>query len=70
MLDVTRFGMESRWRQHFSMESSAAFVRDDKLKGLPVGGLTDMVHTFLLFGHQPHSRENRCESGSLGCRNP
>ena len=48
ILDVIRFGMKSRWLQHFSMESSAALVvSDDKFKGLPAGGLTVMVRTFL-----------------------
>ena len=48
-------GMKSRWLQHFSMEPPAALVvRGDKFKGLPAGGLTAMVRTFLLFDNQLH----------------
>jgi len=44
ILDVVRFGMKSRWVEHFSMETPAAIVvRDDKFKGLPTTGFTYMV---------------------------
>ena len=44
ILEVVRFGMKSRWVEHFSMERSAAVVvRDDKFKGLPATGFTFMV---------------------------
>lgn len=44
ILEVVRFGMKSRWIEHFSMETPAAIiVRDDKFKGLPATGFTFMV---------------------------
>ena len=44
ILEVVRFGMKSRWVEHFSMETPAAIVvRDDKFKGLPPSGFTFMV---------------------------
>jgi len=44
ILDVIRFGMKSRWLQHFSTESSVALVMsDDKFKGLPAGGFMVVV---------------------------
>ena len=44
ILEVVRFGMKSRWLEHFSMETPAAIVvRDDKFKGLPGTGFTFMV---------------------------
>ena len=47
ILEVVRFGMKSRWVEHFSMEMPAAIVvRDDKFKGLPATGFTFMVSGF------------------------
>jgi hypothetical protein len=44
ILDVIRFGMKSRWPEHFSMESPAALLlTEDNMKGLPVAGFTFMV---------------------------
>ena len=44
ILEVVRFGMKSRWVEHFSMETPAAIVvRDHKFKGLPATGFTFMV---------------------------
>ena len=44
ILEVVRFGMKSRWLEHFSMETPAAIVvRDDRFKGLPATGFTFMV---------------------------
>jgi hypothetical protein len=44
VLDIIRFGMKSRWLEHFSMESHAALVlSEDNMKGLPVAGFTFMV---------------------------
>ena len=48
ILEVVRYGMKSRWVEHFSMETPAAIVvRDDKFKGLPATGLTFMVSSIL-----------------------
>lgn len=50
MLDLVRYGMRSRWVDHFSMESSSAFiVTDEDSKGLPTTGITFMVVNALLF---------------------
>ena len=44
ILEVVRFGIKSRWVEHFSMEAPAAIVvRDDKFKGLPATGFTFLV---------------------------
>ncbi|KAG6831011.1 hypothetical protein H0H92_013198 [Tricholoma furcatifolium] len=44
ILDVIRFGIKSRWLEHFSMESPAALVlRENNLRGLPSAGFTFMV---------------------------
>jgi hypothetical protein len=44
VLDIIRFGMKSRWLEHFSMESPAAILlSEDNMRGLPVAGLTFMV---------------------------
>lgn len=44
ILDIIRFGMKSRWLEHFSMESPAALLlTEDNVKGLPAGGFTFMV---------------------------
>ena len=49
ILEVVRFGMKSRWVEHFSMETPAAIVvRDDKFKGLPATGFTFMVSRILV----------------------
>ncbi|EKM77777.1 hypothetical protein AGABI1DRAFT_121854 [Agaricus bisporus var. burnettii JB137-S8] len=48
MLDLVRYGMRSRWVDHFSMESSSALViTDEDSKGLPSTGVTFMVWIFL-----------------------
>ncbi|KAG5645386.1 hypothetical protein DXG03_006339 [Asterophora parasitica] len=44
ILDVIRFGIKSRWLEHFSMESPAALVlQEEGLKGLPATGFTFMT---------------------------
>lgn len=44
ILDVVRFGIKSRWLEHFSMESPAALVlREENVRGLPASGFTFMV---------------------------
>ncbi|KAG6865427.1 hypothetical protein C0991_002665 [Blastosporella zonata] len=44
ILDVVRFGIKSRWLEHFSMESPAALVlREDNFRGLPSAGFTFMI---------------------------
>ncbi|KIM43842.1 hypothetical protein M413DRAFT_26133 [Hebeloma cylindrosporum] len=40
ILDVIRFGMKSRWVEHFSMESSAALVLQSDAKTLPKDGIS------------------------------
>lgn len=48
MLDLIRYGMKSRWVDHFSMESSSALVvSDEDNRGLPASGITFMVGVFL-----------------------
>ncbi|KAF9449865.1 beach-domain-containing protein [Macrolepiota fuliginosa MF-IS2] len=48
MLDLIRYGMKSRWVDHFSMESSSSLiVTDEENKGLPASGITFMVWIFL-----------------------
>ena len=50
ILEVVRFGIKSRWVEHFSMETPAAVVvRDDKFKGLPPSGFTFMVSCTCIF---------------------
>ena len=50
ILEVVRFGIKSRWVEHFSMETHAAVVvRDDKFKGLPPSGFIFMVSCTCLF---------------------
>ncbi|PPQ94175.1 hypothetical protein CVT25_003811 [Psilocybe cyanescens] len=50
ILDVVRFGMKSRWVEHFSMEGAAAVVLGDsdtnKWKTLPKEGLTFLLWFF------------------------
>ena len=43
ILDVIRFGMKSRWVEHFSMESSAALVLQSDAKALPKDGISFSV---------------------------
>ncbi|KAF5370942.1 hypothetical protein D9615_009793 [Tricholomella constricta] len=44
ILDVIRFGIKSRWLEHFSMESPAALVlHEEGLRGVPVTGFTFMI---------------------------
>jgi hypothetical protein len=60
VLDIIRFGMKSRWLEHFSMESPAALqLSEDNMKGLPVAGFTFMVryryvavYSLLIFGER------------------
>ncbi|RXW16665.1 hypothetical protein EST38_g9189, partial [Candolleomyces aberdarensis] len=48
MLDLVRFGMKSRWSEHFSLESPAALVaHDESSKGLPISGFTFMTWVYL-----------------------
>lgn len=65
ILEVVRFGMKSRWVEHFSMETSAAIiVRDDKFKGLPATGFTFMVSlSFFSAVSSYQSEDCRCGSG-------
>jgi hypothetical protein len=49
ILDVIRFGMKSRWVEHFSMEGTAAVVLGEggtKWKTLPKDGLSFLVSTY------------------------
>jgi hypothetical protein len=51
MLDLVRYGMRSRWVDHFSMESSSALViTDEDSKGLPTTGVTFMVGSSFFSG--------------------
>ncbi|KAG6816009.1 hypothetical protein H0H87_009501 [Tephrocybe sp. NHM501043] len=44
ILDVIRFGIKSRWLEHFSLESPAALVlQENNFRGLPVSGFTFMI---------------------------
>ncbi|GLB40924.1 putative WD40 repeats [Lyophyllum shimeji] len=44
ILDVIRFGIKSRWLEHFSMESPAALIlREESLRGVPGTGFTFMI---------------------------
>ncbi|KAG6889353.1 hypothetical protein C0992_005581 [Termitomyces sp. T32_za158] len=44
ILDVVRFGIKSRWLEHFSMESPAALVLEERnMRGLPSSGFTFMI---------------------------
>ncbi|KAG6877946.1 hypothetical protein C0993_001804 [Termitomyces sp. T159_Od127] len=44
ILDVVRFGMKSRWLEHFSMESPAALVlQEENVRGFPSPGFTFMI---------------------------
>ncbi|GLB39117.1 hypothetical protein LshimejAT787_0602790 [Lyophyllum shimeji] len=43
VLDFIRFGIKSRWLEHFSMESPAALIlREESLRGVPGTGFTFM----------------------------
>jgi len=46
ILDVIRFGMKSRWVEHFSMESSAALVLQSDARTLPKDGISFSVCYF------------------------
>ncbi|CAK5278628.1 unnamed protein product [Mycena citricolor] len=66
LLEMIRYGMKSRWLEHFSMESPASLtMTDDGVKGLPVTGFTYMTWlwikelpstTHTLFSAQMNSR--------------
>ncbi|KAJ7075426.1 beach-domain-containing protein [Mycena belliarum] len=44
LLEVIRYGMKSRWLQHFSMESPASLtLTEEGVKGLPATGFTFMI---------------------------
>lgn len=44
ILDVIRFGIKSRWLEHFSMESPAALLmNEESMRGMPPTGFTLMV---------------------------
>ncbi|KAF7329558.1 hypothetical protein MKEN_00218700 [Mycena kentingensis (nom. inval.)] len=44
LLEVIRYGMKSRWLEHFSMESPASLaLTEENVKGLPVAGFTFMI---------------------------
>ncbi|KAJ7201121.1 beach-domain-containing protein [Mycena pura] len=44
LLEVIRYGMKSRWLEHFSMESPASLtLTEEGAKGLPVSGFTFMI---------------------------
>ncbi|KXN83156.1 hypothetical protein AN958_01769 [Leucoagaricus sp. SymC.cos] len=48
MLDLIRYGMKSRWVDHFSMESfSTIVISDTESKGLSASGITFMAWVFL-----------------------
>jgi hypothetical protein len=67
MLDLVRFGMKSRWSEHFSMESPAALVaHDESSKGLPVSGFTFM--TWLYLSGYPVGAPCTLFSATLGTR--
>lgn len=52
VLDVIRFGMKSRWPEHFSMESPAALLLcEDNMKGLPTAGFTFTVRYCNMYLH-------------------
>ncbi|EAU86631.2 hypothetical protein CC1G_07289 [Coprinopsis cinerea okayama7 len=49
VLELIRYGMKSRWSEHFSLEGPAALVVHDTstaCKGLPVGGFTVMLWAY------------------------
>ncbi|KAF8233255.1 beach-domain-containing protein [Tricholoma matsutake] len=57
VLDVIRFGMKSRWLEHFSMEPpSALLLSEHDMKGLPVAGFTFMAWVWVseLPSSSPH----------------
>ncbi|KAJ7151346.1 beach-domain-containing protein [Mycena crocata] len=44
LLEVIRYGMKSRWLEHFSMESPASMtLTEEGVKGLPILGFTFMI---------------------------
>lgn len=64
MLDLVRFGMKSRWSEHFSLESPAALVAHDECKGLPVSGFTFM--TWIYLSNYPSGASCTLFSATLG----
>ena len=61
ILDVIRFGMKSRWVEHFSMESSAALVLQSDAKTLPKEGISFSVLLFyLVFSLLVFMIDSRC----------
>ncbi|KAJ7615896.1 beach-domain-containing protein [Roridomyces roridus] len=48
LLEVIRYGMKSRWLEHFSMESPASLtLTEEGVKGLPVTGFTFMIWVWI-----------------------
>ncbi|KAJ7130393.1 beach-domain-containing protein [Mycena epipterygia] len=48
LLEVIRYGMKSRWLEHFSMESPASLtLTEDGVKGLPILGFTFMIWVWI-----------------------
>ncbi|KAJ6565477.1 beach-domain-containing protein [Mycena vulgaris] len=44
LLELIRYGMKSRWLEHFSMESPASLtLTEEGVKGLPITGFTFMI---------------------------
>ncbi|KAF5339895.1 hypothetical protein D9611_009101 [Ephemerocybe angulata] len=67
MLDLVRFGMKSRWSDHFSMESPAALIaHDESSKGLPLSGFTFMMWVYL--SEYPAGPSCTLFSATLGTR--
>jgi hypothetical protein len=68
VLDIIRFGMKSRWLEHFSMESPAALLlSEDDMRGLPVAGFTFMVRVTYVEGSSHLIFGQRLGSGYLSC---
>lgn len=67
MLDLVRFGMKSRWLEHFSLETPAALVAHDaSCKSLPVPGFTLMLWVYL--SKHPTGAPCSLFSATLGSR--
>ncbi|KAF7343336.1 hypothetical protein MVEN_01765900 [Mycena venus] len=48
LLEVIRYGMKSRWLEHFSMESPASLtLTEEGVKGLPILGFTFMIWVWI-----------------------
>ncbi|KAG5653218.1 hypothetical protein H0H81_001695 [Sphagnurus paluster] len=56
VLDVIRFGIKSRWLEHFSMESPATLVlREENSRGVPPTGFTFMIWLWIsVLPSSPH----------------